>query len=175
MEHISGVGEEWKKKKPDTRWKPLGSYPHPFIEIYYAVGFSATILTNTAGEQWPLRTNFDKSPSDVSAYSSDSWTFTRIYPPFKHWFYSYMGVFPLSPLKCEPSVTHTLDQHASKCFPGGKELSRKTNIRFGFKSASCPDSWKSENYIIYEWWQIPVLECFQETLEIKLLARCHKH
>lgn len=62
-------------KENETRYQIKTTWltcPHPCIKIYYVANFSATILTNTAREQWSLRTDFDKSPLEFSAYSPDS-------------------------------------------------------------------------------------------------------
>lgn len=79
----------------------------------------------TTREQWPIRTDFDKSPLELSAHSPDSWTFTGIYPPLML-ILALWGNISTCLLKWEPSVTDTFVR--IRMHPQNAKLSRKTNI-----------------------------------------------
>lgn len=127
----------------------------------------STVLTNAVREQWPFCSNFDKS------FHMFLW-FLNIYrntSSFKHWLYSYKGIFPLSPQMWTVCDSHVTPARARMPRPPGTELSRKTNIRFK-NLITPPLSIRGNlNYIICERRQIPVLCCFQETLESGLKSK----
>lgn len=138
------MGGRWKKTKADTRWKPLGSCPHPCIKTYYAANFSATVLTNTTSEQWPLRTDFDKSPLEFSAHSPDSWTFTGIYPPLNAGSRTVREYFHFS-----PQMGTVCDSHISACQNASPEHRALTQNKYLTSQPPPPHSRKSD---LHNWW-----------------------
>lgn len=100
--------------------------------------------SKTTREQWPIRTDFDKSPLELSAHSPDSWTFTGIYPPFML-ILALKGHISTFPLKWKPSVTDTLVH--IRMHPQNAKLSHKTNI--WHPSHPRPQSRKAK---LHNWW-----------------------
>lgn len=149
-----------KKPKPDTRWNRLAR----------VLTHVSTILTITAREQWHIHTNFDKSPSDLFTCSSESWTFTGIHPPSNTGCIVIREYFHFSPQMWTVCDSHVTPAHVRNLHPWAQ--SSHTKWIFALKpNYTTPSIRGNRNYIIYEWRQIPVLRCFQETLEIDLKSK----
>lgn len=115
-------------KENETRYEMKTTWfmSSPCIKIYYAANFSATILTNTVREKWPLRTDFDKCPLDLSAYSPDSWTFTGIYPALNAGSCTIREYFHFS-----LQMGSVCDSHISTCqnaSPGHRALTQNKDL-----------------------------------------------
>lgn len=150
-----------KKPKPDTRWNRLArvlTHLSKFI-------MKSTILTNAAREQWPIHTNFDKSPSDLF-----TWTLTGIYPPLNTGSIAITEYFHFSPQMWTVCDSHVKPAHVRILPPWAKSSHAKQifALKPNYTTLSIRGN---RNYIIYERQQITVLRSFQETLEIDLKSK----
>lgn len=146
MEHISHVGEWRKKPKPDRRWNRLAcvlTYVSKFI-------MRSTILTSAAREQWPIQTNFDKSPSDLFTCSSDFWTFTGIYPPLNAGCMAIREYFHFSPQMWTACDSHVTPTHV-RILPPWTQSSHAKQIFTLKPNYTTPSIRGNRNYIMYEW------------------------